>query len=429
MPERDTFDLDAAFRGLEQDIAGISSPRGVDAAIATARRRHRRNTVGAVAAAVVLIAGIAVAGQGLRHHDRAVEPAVRPVPDPTPLTSQTLSTATAGWISGWGDPRSASSSRGLSFAGLECLNTLNGPSFAQPRHSGVTVVSAGSSERAYVLAMQFAADKASLADDALTRAAQRCDSAKADSTTYADGSVVTYYDLSGNPGWNGAGVWTVRSGNILALTLISDASHEPSSATVQRVDDLLLGALRPDTAASASGAPAPPPHSGFLDQSSFASALSGWSSGWSPNTANGATGELPCGVSAADETFGQGTSLGANGDQERLGFDNAAQATAGLSQIAADFQACRSATFDVHAVPLDGGGTVTVAATTGEQNQVAWLVQRGRVIFSVTVPAGQTPPPDTVSKTVGALMVEALGSSPVERASSAGPVAKASPTS
>jgi hypothetical protein len=426
MPERDTFDLDAAFRGLEQDIAEISSPRGVDAAIATARRRHRRTTVGAVAAAVVLIAGIAVAGQGLRHHDRAVEPAVRPVPDPTPLTSQTLSTATAGWISGWSEPRSDRHLLGVSIAGLGCLDALNRPPLDRAL-SGDTVASAGSSGVAEVFGMHVAGDRAAVAEGALTRAAQRCDSTTSTSTTYTDGSVVTYFALTHTS--HGLGLWTVRNGSLLAVALISGGTHEPSAASVQRIDDLLVGALRVDTVASASGAPAPPPHSGFIDQSSFASALAGWSSGWSPDTAKGDTGELPCGVSPAHESFGQGTSLGANGDQERLGFDNAAQATAGLSQVATDLRACQSATFDVHTVPLDGGGSVTVAATTGEQNQVAWLVQQGRVIYSVTVPAGQTPPPDAVSKTIGALMVEALGSSPVEQASSSGPVAKASPKS
>ena len=61
MPEHETYDLDAAFARLEQDLSTLSRGPGADRAVSTARRR-RRTTVAAVAAVAIVAVGGVVAG-------------------------------------------------------------------------------------------------------------------------------------------------------------------------------------------------------------------------------------------------------------------------------------------------------------------------------------------------------------------------------
>ncbi len=99
MPEHDTFDLDAAFAALEQNIAGLSSPRDAGAAIATARRR-RRTAIGGAFVGLALVIGAVVAGQGIASRNESVGPAQ--LPTPALFDAPALSAATEGWVSHWG---------------------------------------------------------------------------------------------------------------------------------------------------------------------------------------------------------------------------------------------------------------------------------------------------------------------------------------
>jgi len=74
-----------------------------------------------------------------------------------------------------------------------------------------------------------------------------------------------------------------------------------------------------------------------------------------------------------------------------------------LQAITDDLTACSSSTYDVHAVPIQGG-SVTVAAGTGPDADVAWLVQDGRQIAFIVIPGGDTTPPDSVTAKVGDLL-------------------------
>ncbi|HEY3528992.1 MAG TPA: hypothetical protein VGK78_07565 [Nocardioides sp.] len=101
MPEHDSFDLDAAFGRLEQDIAGISAPRGAGAAITTARRR-RQTRWGVAAVAALVVAGSAVGLHGRTGSD-VEPPPTRPIP--APAVRQSFTSTTYGYTlkvpAGW----------------------------------------------------------------------------------------------------------------------------------------------------------------------------------------------------------------------------------------------------------------------------------------------------------------------------------------
>lgn len=99
MLEHDTFDLEAAFRAFEQDLADISRPRGAGVAVAAATARRRRRVCAVAAAAVLAVGGAAVGHTWGGQSD--VSPAGRSVPDPAALDPGTLSAATAGWTAAW----------------------------------------------------------------------------------------------------------------------------------------------------------------------------------------------------------------------------------------------------------------------------------------------------------------------------------------
>jgi hypothetical protein len=99
-----------------------------------------------------------------------------------------------------------------------------------------------------------------------------------------------------------------------------------------------------------------------------------------------------------------GSNLGANGDQEYFGYGTTASAVSDVQAIGLKLAACTSASYDVHNVTLSDGHVVSVAAATGDQGAVVWMAQQGPIVMYVVVPAGQTPPPDSVSRAVGGLL-------------------------
>jgi hypothetical protein len=145
-----------------------------------------------------------------------------------------------------------------------------------------------------------------------------------------------------------------------------------------------------------------------ISEADFADALGNWHSAWSATT-----GDLalisPCrGIDlSSGGSFGEESSLGANGQQATSGFTNPAEAQARLQAIGDGLSRCKSAAYDVHAVPIQGG-SVTVAAGTGADADVAWFVQDGRQIAYAVIPGGDTSPPDSVTAAVGLLLASEL---------------------
>jgi hypothetical protein len=422
MPEPDIFDLDEAFSSLERDVATISSPRSAGQAVATARRR-RRSTFGAVAAVAVLAVGAVAIGQGLGGRSSSIAPSEQPLPPPTPLSAEAFSTATAGWVDGWGKP---TSTQGDSLGSITCLshgvdtNPLN-----RATRQGGAVYGAGSTEAAYVLGLDFSADRIDAARAAIAAAAANCTPAISSTTTYQDGSEVTFYQLPATSGTGHLELWTADFGDRLGLAIVGGTANEPPADVVGHVDDLLIGALQVDktfttnpaggvTGGSSSASSA---DFGTVAESAFASALGAWPNGWQERGTKSTAEPLPCaGDWTTGSSSGMGASLGGNGEQDFYNFDSAESAAASVTALSGNLESCASSPATVTGV----GGTAPAAVVVGSGTdpRVTWIVQRGATVGYVTIP-GDTRPPVLVSEAVAGLVGDVLdhvgqGPPPVE---------------
>lgn len=402
MSDLDSFDLDAAFRGLEQDIAGISAPRGAGQAVAAARRR-RRTTIGAIAAVAVLIVGGAAIGQGLHGRDQSVGPAGS-LPDPAPLTAQALSAATNGWVSGWSSrtPEEAHFKAGP----LEhCLARTTGTSdkSTATRGSGNLFFDAG---HAGALATLSGFDTTSDADAAwsgISKVVATCSSATPARQLSWDGASSQSYATL--PGVSPKGhFWVARVGSTFGFVWISGASTDITSAVDDNVAQALVAAL--EYPGSMRAVPSSSSHSAsseaFVSAEAFAAALGSWSSGWSA-THGDAPDSLPCEIDlSSGQKFGSSTFLGANGGQTTYGYASAAAASAKLGSLASQLRGCPPNV--VQEVPLGGGGSVLVGSATGSGQQDVWVVRHGRTLAVIQTPAGDSAPPQDVDASVGKLL-------------------------
>jgi hypothetical protein len=421
MPEHETFDLDAAFTRLERDIAGATSPRGAGLAVTTARRR-RRTTYGAIAAVAVLAVGGVAIGQGLGGHHGSVGPTDQPLPPPTPLSAATLSAATAGWVDGWDTPTVTQST---ALSGFTCLSNngdLSGP-LNQTRREGVVEYGAGTREMVEVDALEFSADRIDPASSAMAAAAARCKPTETSTTTYADGSMVTHYQIPGTHGAADVELWTAQFGNGLALGIVGGTTEAPSPDIVGRVDDLLVGALQVDgtftlSPASPTGIDLPYEF-GTVSESNFLAALGAWPNGWQQRGTKDTDDPLRCAGDWGDGTTTEtGASLGANGYQESYRFDSAEHARSAIQTLVGNLGACAASPADTTTVA--GTVPVTVAVGSGSDARVTWIVQRGASVGYLTIP-GTTAPPEAVSQAVGEALYPGL------EASTPPPTVKGSP--
>jgi len=413
MPEHDLFDLDDAFSSLERDIATISSPRGAGQAVGTARRR-RRTTYGSIAAVAVLAVGAVAIGQGLAGRDGAVGPSDQPLPPPTPLSAGAFSTATAGWVDGWGKPTSAQSD---SLNSVDCLGSgSDTKALDAATRTGGDIYGAGSTEVVYALGLDFPADKIDAATSAIAAAVRSCKPTVSATTTYADGSEVTFYQL---PPKNGSGdieLWTARFGDRLGLAVAGGTPDEPPADVVAQVGDLLVGVLQVDStftqtpggAVTSGSATASSSSFGSVSESDFAAALGTWPNGWQQRGTKSAVDQLPC---AGDWTVGSssglGSSLGTNGDQESYNFDSAENARSSVEALAGNLHACAASPATITTVAGTGTAPVTVAVGSGSDARVTWIVHVGASVGYISIP-GDTTPPALVSETVAGLMGDAL---------------------
>ena len=413
MPEHETYDLDAAFARLERDITAISSAPGAGAAVARARRR-RRTTIGGVAAATVLaVAGVAVA-QGASH-DSAGEPSSS-LPTPSPLDAVALTAATGGWTPTWA-ATSAEKTQLLAPGPVEhCLegSPVLSDAVDPVRGSGNLFFAAGDVSALATL-IEFDAKSAG-ADrlwTSLTSTFAQCGAATPAGQLLWNGAESRSYDLVSATGKT-EHFWVAREGSAVGLMWVSGAPSSVPSAADDGVMRAMVAALqfpgsyhdRPSTTSGASVSSSG--SSVLLSSGDFAEALGAWQSGWSA-TRGADSGKPPCGVQVSrGASSGQGSSLGANGEQEKDGFETAGAARNALRSASDAFAACSSASYDVHTVQTTDGGSVTVATGTGADADVVWMVQSGAAIAFVAIPAGDTTPPDSVSSAVGTLLYDVL---------------------
>jgi hypothetical protein len=410
MPDLDSFDLDAAFHGLEHDIAGITSPRGASFAVVTARRR-RRTRIGAVAAAAVVVAGALTLGTGLGH-DRAVGPSDRR-PAPALLDGASLSAATRGWTPPWtADSRHAHQQVALTFAGA-CLGDITGG------RAAFAFLGNAPGDTAFAELGDFggAAGPEQQAWHQLTAQVADCSRAtRLSSFTSGSGSETQVFRIAASGSETAPEyLWLATTGRAVGELKIFGQAGSLPSANGTLVGSALLAALAEPASYPPAARTAPVGTIGTLDTISdrqFAAATSGWRSRWHRGGDVHNKGvPLPCGFGwQAQHITGQGAPLGANGEQEVIEFASTEAAQAAANGLTRQLGSCGSGS-SLSSVVLPDGTTLMVATVraSGHHPLAVWYIQRQGLVSYVVVPGG-TLPPQRVSLEIGRLMNAALSS-------------------
>jgi hypothetical protein len=399
MPEHDTFDLDAAFRGLEQDLAGLSTPRGASVAITTARRR-RRTTIGGAVVGVALVVGAVTVSANIRGHDDAVVP-VDHLPAPAPFDGPHLSAATAGWTPTWGPLTEAARHKISQSFGGYCLANLRG--------GDRSAISALANSHVDV-ALAVMSDYGSRSGEARSswRSVERqlglCRNAQLVSsfTIPSGGEGHTYrIDPSGSektPEY----AWIVTTGRQIGELKIFGQSKPLPAANDPMVARTFLAAIQDPasyrTHHDGSGNASP-----RMDEGDFTRALGSWQSGWHPSA-----GDAPPALTSPCYTgrwqHGSWTSkhegLGGNGRQDVALFHTAAEARAAATSLVNALQECRNAHYGVTQTS-DGAHSLLVVASGPS---IVWVAQHDDAVGVVRVPSGGAAPPRSVTVAVGGLM-------------------------
>jgi hypothetical protein len=419
MPEHDTFDLDAAFAALEQDLAGITSPRGAGAAIATARRR-RRTTVGAIAAGAVLVVGAAAVGQGIASRDTSVGPAE--LPPPSPFDASALTAATQGWAADWHSPATPGE---VSFQGPDaprCLAAMaddfDTPGTPGPVAGGGGLLVSQGGEASMTTLAQWGADRpdASIVGyGAVIASVDGCAHATADREFTWDGGQGRSWTITVG-GQKTQHMWVVRTDRALGVLWTGGSAGPVPDDVDQQVASALVAGLQSSksfqqiptstSTSEASTSAASPVTTGlsFVASADFARAVSGWDNAWRQGGAPRADLQVPCPDGWGDATPGvNGASLGANGDQEFGQFSSADAARAAVGILRQSLGSCAGSSYQVSTPPGADPETALVAAGP----DIVWVGRHASTVGVIVIPGGSSAPPARVTSDVIALMVEA----------------------
>lgn len=394
MPETDTFDLDAAFARLEQDVSTRSSSPGADRVFHTVRRR-RQVRRGAVAALAVLVVG-AGASAVVTHRSDDLGPTTRPFPAPAGLDATVLDKVTAGWAGPWHDlDINATPER-----------TLNPSCRINNDQSGSSGVSGGSGafQTADGHFVQFGATRWNgglhTYVSTLTKALEACPGARTTDVTYSDTLHVTFVELPSLAGSTTEWGIVVLGHDVMELA-IGPATGLPDEVQA-RLGDAMVAAIQAD--ATLSGVPqqganrvAPEGYARF-DPERLQHALAGWPSGWHDGRPPNTVQHDPCG-SAAWNNAGMTTTIGADGRFWIHRFSSPTAAETGYRRIRDALGTCPGYTLGTVTSP--NGPVVLVAR--GDRD--VWAVRHGGWVVVTYLPRAATPPPDPVSDAMGAAMV------------------------
>jgi hypothetical protein len=253
MPD-DLVDLDAAFAALERDITNISRAPGATWTFAAARRR-RRMEIGAVVAAVAVIAVAGVAaGNVLARNDNSVSP-TDGLPDPVPIDAAALTDATTGWTPAWADTGASKEELVTARVQTDCLGQVVGAATPEPSMSGEQGLLAGQAV-AFINVADFGQDdvSAQAAWQAYSHAAASCAGAR-QTADYTSGSAqVTRYAIT--PGQPRAAqyIWLVRVNDQIGVAWIGNAAAPmPDNVGDQVTDAMLAGVLSPGSYTESAG--------------------------------------------------------------------------------------------------------------------------------------------------------------------------------
>jgi len=414
MPDHDTFDLDAAFTRLEQDVTSLSTAPGAGAAVARARRRRRTKLAEVAAAAVLVVGGLAVA-QGLVHHDSAIEPSSS-LPNPAPLDAAALSEATLGWTSAWSPSEGEGAQALVNGPFSRCLDQA--PAAADPAEpvggSGNQYFTSGAAASLAILVDY--GNQTAQADtmwQQITSTVSGCGNATLSGQQVWDGAETVSYALS-SPSGKTEHVWVAHTGSTIGILWIAKAPEPVPAPDDAAVATALVSALRSPASyqdVDSTGGSSSSGSVSSVSETGFARALAGWSSAWEQGSVN----SEPPSASACDtdrwssgSDSGAGSSLGANGDWEYYTFPSPAAAAGAADLLAQELRDCSQAAHALHSVATSGGEHVVVAVADGAQGTVWWIVQSGPDVGYIEIPASATPPPDSVSAAVGDLISRSI---------------------
>lgn len=411
MPEHDTFDLDAAFRDFEHDVAGLSRPRGAVAAIATARRR-RRTTWAGIAAGLALVTGTAAVAQGVATHHDADGPAGAPAP--AVFDAAAFNRATTGWVTGWRSVHSADMAQMGTFA-QRCVQDLgtddgaSNPSTPEAARAGdVVLTNAQTFSIAVGTFFQWSPAHASTADDAyaaIRTGIENCPAVAAHETFGWAGARGQSWEV-GTP-QHRQHLWLAEADHGVAVLWTTGGGSDGIPDQVDRrvMTALVAGLGAPGTyrrvlpSVTTHQTTSPLP---TISAASFADAVHGWHSGWRREGSD-AGNRIPCAADwngAADSSSTAG--LGGNGDQAYATFADPRHAQGALERIRTSLAACAGSSYFVPA-PVQGGD-VTVLVATGPR--IVWAVAFKDLVGVVSVPAGgvTTPPRSVTTAVTGQLL-------------------------
>ena len=412
MPEHDTFDLDAAFRALEQDVTSLSTAPGAGAAVARARRR-RRTTVGAVAAAAVLAVGGVAIGHGLIDHDHAVVPS-HELPTPALWDDAQLSAATGGWTPAWSEDEAGPYQEAKEAAGSWCVTGIG----YFDGYSTNYFMGNDRGDMSYTIFSDDRNDARQAGENwrSLRGQLQGCDRASLVSRYSTDGVVGETYRVSPiAPLTTPTFVWIVRTGASIGLLGVFDQTDPlPVDVDMRVGRALLAGALDPASYSvrQSGGTKAPRTDVGSVGADDLAQAFGDWPNRWHQEAARvGSIVDLPACAQgwATTARGGQGSRVGDDGGQAYRPFDSPAEAHSALGALTQELQDCSAPTFGPTTTrETEAGGLVTTASAEAPGDPVVWAVQHGRYVGYVLVPGSGTPPSEVVDQQVAALIEAAL---------------------
>jgi hypothetical protein len=416
MPEHDTYDLDAAFAALERDIVGMSHAPGADRAVATAG--HRRQTRRASLAAVIALATIGTGAAVVHGHgDASPEPAGRPLPTPAPLTAQGIDDATRGWTGHWRPVGSDTTSFVRRQVDVGCRFLVQDQTVAQPTRVGnSTFLSTDHSQLVEFRAGMRGTEGASQEYDATVAAFDACPGHAERVFSYSHGAEVTVASLPGTQGSEVVSVAT-RYADRASLLLLGRVDAAPTAAQAGPLAELTLAATMADATysevmpSSGAGRIDPAQSAGQVWAEAIEPALTGWSTPWNPQLPQDASQQVPdlalpaCAGTPEGDDQGNGltVNVGRDGFEWVHWFVTEARATQAVADLTHSLARCSPA-YDVHEVTLPGGRPVVVASGP----RVLWFTRVASHVLALQLPAGDTPPPDAVSRQVGAVLEHVL---------------------
>jgi hypothetical protein len=397
MPEIESFDLDTAFRDLERDIAGISTPLGAAAAVRGARRR-RRTAIGGAVAGFALVASAVAVGVGVLGHDDADVPTDR-LPAPAPFDGPHLTAATAGWTPAWGPATDASRAKFSQTFGGPCLEVIPGG------HPGFVSLTDTHIDVAFAEMGDYGSKTVQEATDwvRLERQVAGCSGAElVSSFSDPSGALGHTYRIDAAPADSAPEyLWIVSTGREIGVLKIFGQSETLPTANDRPVAQVLLAAIQDHDSYRVVSSPDQPVLR--VEEGDFARALGGWRSGWASSADHRSPAlASPCYARALQHGSwaSQHGGLGGNGRQDVAIFHSAVEARAAVTSLVDAFQGCQGARYRVARSSDDPRSMLVVASGP----MVAWVAQQDDAVSVVRVPSGESAPPRSVSVDVGGLM-------------------------